>query len=275
MATLGEIAAPPGFGSMAARANTMGAGTGATASRMGFPATGNTNPRTTPGSMAAPMSGSMATPAAAAAPMMLAAPMAASMASPAGTAAPASAAYPKTPTRRLTGATNGRTILPMPMGASAGLIMAEEKPFDGFPASAVTVSDVGTHSGSYSAKMKEEVKIEESEKVTVTESTGSDKDFQDRHSGHCDGKGKKVDDAWGWSVIIWLIFLFIIILIIVMAVFYYCKPSCLSNPCGDGDGDGDCDDRELDLIWAGGLAFFIALVLVLIIGGCCYYAWRK
>ncbi len=179
--------------------------------------------------------------------------------------------YPRTPMRRTMGMTSARTE--MPAGASAGIIVLAEdqSEYSGYPVGAVTMSPSGSVACS---KMKGEMK-EEIKEVTVVEESASlsvstEKDYHDKHSGYHDGKGKKVADSWGWAVIVWLIFIFIIILVIVMAVFYYCKPGCVSKACEDGESD----ERELDLLWAGALAFFIAFFLILIIGGIWYASKR-
>lgn len=73
----------------------------------------------------------------------------------------------------------------------------------------------------------------------------------------------EVDDScstgWGFAVV-WFIVIFIFIIIVIFGFFWFMKPDCVTRDCEDG-----AEGRELDPGWAGGLAFGIALLFIIIL----------
>lgn len=106
---------------------------------------------------------------------------------------------------------------------------------------------------------KEELKVEHKEAVGVA-AVGSG------HHHKSDEKQSK-DAERGHSWILWAVLLFIVIFLIVAGCFYVAKPTWCSKPDEKSADGKNCLDLYRALLWA----FFITIVLVILIGAA-YYA---
>lgn len=121
--------------------------------------------------------------------------------------------------------------------------------------------------GDETASVSEKTKIvhEEKEEVKVEHQQSSGAAVSGHDHKHDEKHSKDAERGYSW--VLWAVLLFIVIFLIVAGCFHVAKPTWCSKPDEKSSDGKNCLDLYKALLWA----FFITLILVILIGAA-YYA---